>query len=56
MAHSEEERLKNVRVLIFENGCECIASGKIALQPPDMKDEDAVAYYEANCICTRSDP
>ena len=50
----ESKRLKEVRAY-FENGCACIHLTKI-LQPcpANMPDNEAVAFYEQHCKCTRN--
>lgn len=53
MTHSETERLRMVREY-FESGCACIAAGKLALQPASIKDSNAIAFYQANCSCSRN--
>lgn len=50
----ERERLKSNRKY-FEDGCSCIHTSK-TLQPcpTTMADDEAVAFYEQNCKCSRN--
>lgn len=50
----EQNRLSLNRAY-FEEGCACIHETK-TLQPcpTNMSDQDAVAFYERHCTCTRN--
>ncbi len=54
MATTEAERLRLNRQY-FEEGCLCILEAKtISPCKPDTPDEEAVAFYESNCTCSRT--
>jgi hypothetical protein len=38
----------------FERGCLCIFSGRLKALEAMTPDSEAVAFYEANCKCTRN--
>lgn len=60
-AHAEispeqmEQRRLSLNRAYFEEGCACIHRAK-TLQPcpTNMSDQDAVAFYEQHCTCTRN--
>lgn len=40
----------------FEAGCLCIASRRVSKKPTDTPDDEAWAYYEMSCNCSRNYP
>lgn len=38
----------------FESGCLCIQNKTLSLQPKDVPDELASAFYVVNCKCSRN--
>lgn len=54
MDEAERERLRQTRDY-FESGCACLNTTK-TLQPcpTNMPDQEAVAFYEKHCKCSRN--
>lgn len=51
---TDQDRLRFNREY-FENGCSCINTKKtLQLCPTNMPDDEAVAFYEKNCKCSRN--
>lgn len=40
----------------FETGCLCIAGGTVAKKTAETPDDEAWAYYEQSCTCSRNYP